>query len=100
MTWLWHVLGLDNASGMAYLAWSGVGSDISELALIGGAFALYKRHTCHVNSPRFCWRPGTHPVAGTAFKACAKHHPTVPNQITADHIAEAHAEQAARSAES
>jgi len=98
MTWLVHVLGLDNASGMPYLAWSGVGGDLGYLAVVGALVAHYKRHTCHVNSPRFCWRPGTHPVEGTPFRACRRHHPTVPDQISADHIADAHAEQEARSA--
>ena len=95
MTWLWHFLGIDNASGNAYLAWSGFGSDIGEFAILGALVAHYKRHTCHVDSPRFCWRPGTHPVAGTPFRVCRVHHPAVPGQITADHIADAHAEQAA-----
>ena len=97
MTWLAHILGLDNASGMPYLAWSGAGGDLGYLAVFGALVAHYKRHTCHVNSPRFCWRPGTHPVEGTPFRACRKHHPAVPDRITADHIADAHAEQAARS---
>lgn len=96
MTWLAHVLGLDNASGMAYLTWSGVGSDIGEFALLGGAFALYKRHTCHVNSPRFCWRPGVHLVGTTGFRTCRKHHPTIPDRISAEHIAAAHTEQVAK----
>lgn len=97
MSWLAHVLGLDNASGMPYLAWSGFGGDLGELAIVGGLIAVYKRHTCHVDSPRFCWRPGTHPVEGTAFRACRRHHPTVPARISAEHIAQAHAEQADRS---
>lgn len=97
MSWLAHVLGLDNGSGPIYLAWSGPGADLGEFAIVGGLFAAYKKHTCHVDSPRFCWRPGVHPVPGTAFKTCARHHPTVPNRISAEHIAEAHAEQTARS---
>jgi hypothetical protein len=90
VTWVAHVLGLDNASGTAYLLWSGVGSDLGELAIIGALFAHYKRHTCHVTDPRFCWRPGIHPVAETGFRTCKRHHPTVPDRITADHIAAAH----------
>lgn len=97
MHWLAHILGLDNGSGPIYLAWSGPGSDLGELAIVGSLVAVYKRHTCHVDSPRFCWHPGTHLVPGTAFKTCARHHPTVPNRVSAAHIAEAHAEQAARS---
>lgn len=95
--WLAHILGLDNASGPIYLAWSGPGADLGEFAIVGALFTHYKRHTCHVDTPRFCWRPGIHPVAGTPFRACGRHHPTVPDRISAEHIAQAHAEQAARS---
>lgn len=91
MNWIGHFFGLDNGSGPIYLAWSGAGADLGELAIVGGIFAHYKRHTCHVDTPRFCWRPGVHPVTGTPFKTCRRHHPTVPDQISADHIAEAHA---------
>lgn len=97
MHWLAHILGLDNGSGPIYLAWSGPGADLGELALLGSAIALYRRHTCHVDHPRFCWRPGVHLVTGTPFKTCRRHHPTVPDQISAAHIAEVHAEQAERS---
>jgi hypothetical protein len=31
-------------------------------------------------------------VLGTPFKACKRHHPTVPDKVTADHIADAHQE--------
>lgn len=87
-----HWLGIDNLSGPVYGFWSGSGSDIGELALLGAAAAFYRRHTCHVDSPRFCWRPGTHPVVGTLFRACRKHHPAVPGRVTAGHIADAHQE--------
>lgn len=90
MSWLPHILGLDNASGGIYLFWSGFGGDLGYLAVVGGLFAHYKRSTCHVNDPRFCWRPGVHPVAGTPYKACRKHHPAVPEQVSAQHIADAH----------
>lgn len=95
MGWLSHVLGLDPGYWQAF--WSGSGSCLGEFALLGGAVALYKRHTCHVDSPKFCWRPGVHPVGTTGFRTCRKHHPTIPDRITAEHIATAHAEQAARS---
>lgn len=91
MSVLAHILGLDDGSGPIYLAWSGAGADLGEFAILGSLIALYRRHTCHVDTPRFCWRPGTHPVTGTAFKACRKHHPAVPDRISAQHIADAHA---------
>lgn len=92
MNWLLHVTGIDNEAGRWYALWSGFGSDIGEFALVGAAVAFYRRHTCHVDSPRFCWRPGTHPVTGTPFRTCKKHHPEVPNEVTPDHIQAAHAE--------
>lgn len=90
MNWLAHILGLDNPAGGWELFWSGFGSDIGEVAILGGMAAFYRKHTCHVDSPRFCWRWGAHQVAGTPYKTCAKHHPDVPEQVTADHITAAH----------
>jgi hypothetical protein len=93
LTWLLHLLdryGVTNASGRWYAFYSGAGSDIGELAVVGGMVAFYRRHSCHVDSPRFCWRPGTHPVLGTPYRACRKHHPAVPGRVTADHIIAAH----------
>jgi hypothetical protein len=98
VSWLAHVLGLD--PGYWNMFWSGFGSCLSEFAILGGGVAAYKRYTCHVDHPRFCWRPGVHPVAGTPFKTCRRHHPAIPDRITAAHIAEAHAEQGERSTES
>ena len=89
MGWLPHVLGLDPGYWSNF--WSGFGSCLGEFALIGGGFSLYKRHTCHVNTPKFCWRPGVHPIPGTGFKTCARHHPAVPDRISAAHIAKAYA---------
>lgn len=90
MNWLEHALGMDNLSGPIYGLWSGFGSDVGEFALFGAAIAFYRRHTCHVDSPRFCWRWGAHQVAGTPYRACKKHHPDVPEKVTASHIAAAH----------
>lgn len=84
MGWLMHILGLDDASGPIYLAWSG---PVADLGLLGAAVTVWWRHTCHVGR---CWRFAVHPVTGTPFKTCRKHHPAVPDRITAAHIAEAH----------
>lgn len=70
--WLAHFFGLDNASGPAYLFWSGVGSDITELAVLGGLVSLYRKHNCHVKG---CPRLGRHLIAGTTYVVCARHHP-------------------------
>jgi hypothetical protein len=87
---LLHVLGVDDLSGPWYGFWSGFGSDLGELAIVGALLGAYRRHTCHVDSPRYCWRPGRHPVEGTPYRACKRHHPAVPRQVSAEHIADAH----------
>lgn len=76
MNWLAHVLGLDNVSGPWYAFWSGAGSDLSELAIIGAAWVWVRKHNCHA---RGCLRLARHPVEGTPYVACAKHHPDVPD---------------------
>lgn len=60
-----HILGIDNVSGYWYGFWSGFGSDIGELAIV-------RRHNCHVKG---CPRVGRHPIAGTTWTVCRKHHP-------------------------
>lgn len=89
MTWLAHVLGIDDVSGRWYAWWSGAGSDLGELAIVGALFATVRRHTCHV---RRCWRLGRHPVAGTTYVVCRRHHPD--DHLTADRLAQ-HAAAAA-----
>lgn len=69
--WLLHFLGLDSASGTAYLAWSGAVSDIGELVLIGGLYAFVRRHNCET---RHCWRMGRHATAA-GHHVCRRHHP-------------------------
>lgn len=67
-----HVLGLDDLAGPFYGFWSGFGSDLSELALLGAAYGLWRRHNCHVKG---CWRIGRLPVEGTPHVVCQRHHP-------------------------
>lgn len=69
--WFLHVLGLDNASGAAYLAWSGVGSDVGEVAIVGGLIAMIRRHNCEIKG---CWRLGRHKTAA-GHAVCRRHHP-------------------------
>ena len=85
MHWLSHFLGLDNLSGPYYGFWSGFGSDLSELAIAGGLIGVLRKHNCHV---RWCWRVGRHPVEGTPFVVCRRHHPDGP--VTAKDIRERH----------
>jgi hypothetical protein len=70
--WLPHILGIDNETGPWYAFWSGFGSDVGELAIIGGLIGLVRKHTCHV---RGCPRLGRFKVDGTAWVVCARHHP-------------------------
>ncbi|MGH9652600.1 MAG: hypothetical protein ACRD6B_03945 [Bryobacteraceae bacterium] len=71
-----HWLGLDNLNGPFYAWWSGAGSDISELAVLGGIYSIYRRHQCPVHH---CWRLGKHATVDPAFVVCAKHHPAIPD---------------------
>lgn len=80
---LLHWLGLDSASGPAYLAWSGAASDIGELAIIGGILGAWHRVNCHAKG---CWRIGRQHVEGTTYVTCRKHHPD--GKPTAKHICE------------
>lgn len=85
--WLEVHLGIVNEPGPWYGFTSGSGSDIGELALIGGAWTLWRRHNCHT---RGCIRIGRHPVEGTPWVTCRKCHPAIDAaptlaQIHADH---------------
>jgi len=62
-----HVLGLDDASGHWYLFWSGFFGD---LALFGGALALYHKHNCHQHR---CLRIARHVHDGSPY--CTRHKP-------------------------
>lgn len=66
--------GLNDGTGHGYLFWSGVGSDVGELAIIGGLVSIARRHNCHA---RRCWRIGRHPVDGTPYMTCHRHHPAL-----------------------
>lgn len=72
MGWLAHILGLDDMAGRWYGFWSGFGSDLGEIAIIGGLISIVRRHNCHVHH---CWRVGRHPVQGTPHVVCRRHHP-------------------------
>lgn len=77
MSWLLHVLGVDNEAGRWYAFWSGFGSDIGEVAIVGSLLAIVRKHNCHVHR---CWRVGHLPVEvdGISYSVCHKHHPTGP----------------------
>lgn len=81
MRLLAHILGIDDPSGAWYLWWSGVFADAS---LLAAPAVLLRRHNCHVKG---CMRLGRHPVAGTAFVVCRRHHPD--QHPTADDVKDA-----------
>lgn len=72
--WIQFFFGFRSGDGNSphYLFWSGAGSDISELAIIGAVLAGLHRVNCHVKG---CWRVGRQHVAGTAWVVCHHHHP-------------------------
>lgn len=77
--WIGHVLGLDDPSGLFYLAWSGI---VPSLAVIGGALALVHKHQCHVGR---CFRVARYPAGD--FVVCRRHHPDVDEAPTAEDVA-------------
>jgi hypothetical protein len=96
--WLAVHTGTVNEPGPYYGFWSGFGSDIAELGILGGiATVVYqqiKKFNCHEPG---CWRIGTHPAADGKFVLCYHHHPEFEgNKPTHDAIVQAHAEHLAR----
>lgn len=83
---LLHVLGLDDASGRAYLWWSGAGADLGELAIVGGLISIYRRHNCEIHR---CPRLGRHQTAAGAV-LCRRHHPD--DHLTVEQAHAAHRE--------
>jgi hypothetical protein len=74
--WLAVHTGTVNESGPYYGFFSGFGSDLAELSILGaigtGVYQLVKKYNCHEPG---CWRVGTHPAAGGQFLLCYRHHP-------------------------
>ena len=66
--WLWVHAGIPG-TGPWYAFWSGLGSDLGEVTLIGAVLGMYFKHTCH---DKGCWRIGRHTVNGTPW--CNRHH--------------------------
>ncbi len=73
--WFQYWTGIDNPSGKIYAFWSGFGSDIGEVTILGGIWMMYRKHNCHTKG---CWRIGKHPHG--PFMLCRKHHPLVPDE--------------------
>ena len=88
MHWLQFFFGFRNGDGNGshYLFWSGSGSDLGELAIIGGLLGLFRKHNCEVHG---CWRMGRHQTAA-GHMVCRRHHPD--DHLTAADVAVAHEE--------
>jgi hypothetical protein len=69
------------------LFWGGIGSCLSEFAILG---IVWHKLNCHAKG---CYRIGLHHVEGTPYITCRKHHPVHPGSrpATAEEIALAHA---------
>jgi hypothetical protein len=69
--WFWHPL-----RGLGYQWWSGIGSDIGEITLIGGLVTLLVHHNCEQKG---CWRLGhVHPEHGRPVCRAHYHHDLAP----------------------
>jgi hypothetical protein len=60
--WTWH-----DPDGYNFIS-----GPLADITLIGGAYAIVRRHNCHV---QHCLRIGRHQVAGTTYVVCRRHHP-------------------------
>jgi hypothetical protein len=85
--WLVAVSGAHDESGAWYGLWSGLGGALPDVMIAAALWAWYWHHTCHVSR---CPRFARHPVPGTHWKTCHRHHPLLSGRITAQHIADAH----------
>jgi hypothetical protein len=90
--WLLHEIGVRPTSGSgAYAFWSGFGSDIGEVAIIGGLVTVVRRQNCGVQG---CWHFGRHEyeMNGIKHKLCANHHPGIDehHHFTADEFRHHH----------
>ena len=74
--WLQVHLGIVDEAGPYYGFWSGFGSDLAELSILGATgtavYQVVKKFNCHAPG---CWRVGNHPAAGGQFMLCYRHHP-------------------------
>ncbi len=70
-----HVLGTDGRSW--YDFWSGFGADLGQIAFVGAAIGLYRKHNCHVKG---CWRIAKQPLEhdGTTWMVCHQAPPRRP----------------------
>lgn len=90
MSWLAHlffaVTGARNEAGWVYGLWSGFGGALPDIMIVTAACGWWWARTCHVHR---CWRIGRHPVEGTPYRACRRHHPSG-GKLTHGQLLDAH----------
>lgn len=69
MVHLSQLTGTSNSASRSYNFFSGFGSDIGELALVGGIATVVRSRNCHQKG---CWRIGIH-TTSKGHKLCKKH---------------------------
>ena len=67
--WIYWFFGF-KGSGPYYGAWSGALSDVGEITIVGGLYALWRHHNC---ASKHCPWIGRHEVEGTGTKTCRLH---------------------------
>jgi len=73
--WTWH-----DPDGYNFIS-----GPLADITLLGGAYAIARRHNCHVKG---CWRIARAIVPGTGYVVCRKHHPH--DAPSAEKVLEAH----------
>jgi hypothetical protein len=73
--WTWH-----DPDGYNFIS-----GPLADITLLGGAYAILRRHNCHVSG---CLRVGRLQVPGTPYIVCHKHHPH--EKPTAEEVLAAH----------
>src|SRR5205085_8416328 len=66
------VLHLFRTRSRGYQFWSGIGSDVGEVTLLGVAVVWWRTHNCHVHR---CWHISWHPHPVHGHPVCRKHYP-------------------------
>jgi hypothetical protein len=84
--WAQNEFGFRNGDGNSphYLFWSGIGSDLAYLSIVGALLGVVRSHNCEVHG---CWRIGRHATAA-GTKVCRKHHPD--GHLTEEDVLKAH----------
>jgi hypothetical protein len=88
--WVQEVLGVNTGLPLHTLRWynffSGAGSDIGEVALVGSLIAIWRGTRCHIDG---CNRHGKFQFKH--YKLCRIHHPHIPQGgVSHTHIMQLH----------